>query len=105
MAQKAKQPSLKQVKTSQLSAESARDIELMTTAVKEKEPDAPDLSSSDANLEDNSQILGEVNECLDLLQNIDRKMLKYEATDQSIIQKFDAMIKTTTAVNDLASES
>ena len=40
-----------------------------------------------------------------MLRNIEKKMSKYQAADRSINDKFDDLIKNTTAVNDLASES
>lgn len=50
-------------------------------------------------------VIDEVSSCLDLLRNIDKKMAKYQVKDRSINDKFDVMINSTHAVNDLASES
>ncbi len=50
-------------------------------------------------------VIDEVNSCLDLLRDIDKKMAKYQVTDRSINDKIDVMIHSTHAVNDLASES
>ena len=55
--------------------------------------------------ENDREVFDEVSSCLDMLRNIEKKMSKYQAADRSINDKFDDLIKNTTAVNDLASES
>ena len=94
------QPATNKVKAS---TDSVNESQMRTTAQK-KEEDSPKALSSDKPSDD-LQIFEEVNTCRDLLRDIWQKMSKYQATDRSINEKIDVMIRTTATVNEMATES
>ena len=92
------QPATNKVKAS---TDSVNESQMRTTAQK-KEEDSPKALSDKPS--DDLQIFEEVNTCRDLLRDIWQKMSKYHATNLSINEKIDVMIKTTATVNEMATE-